>query len=685
MDWLVAFVPLAAGLGLLLAAAGLLAALLRLESAIAFLLATFLFAWTIAVTCTLGLSPFHAVRPATTWGWLVAVVVVASICWRSGGRPLPPFVGFSASARAALGDAKVRVLAVVVAIGCAYITALAVATPDNEGDDLAYHVARAAFWHQHRAVSYIGNAIDTRLNVNPPNAEIGDLFTMLASGTQRFVGLTQVGALLACVLATAGIARRIGAAPAPAAWAALLVVTFPVIATQAWTAENDLVAAAFLACSAFFLLGRTRSEPILAGLALALAIGTKFTGVLSIPLLLVLLAAAPAAKRLVKAAWLLGIGAAGGSAWYLVNFSQTHHLDGGLARGAAQTPGSIHVVVNTLIRFSLDSFDLSGLSRLELSLNSTVGLGVLLLGLVIVVTRRGRTSGWWICCVGPPIAATPGVIDLTYRQLYPLVLAHVSRLAASPNRLAGATPSWFGPLGVIGVAAGIAVAIRAVRRHGVPRVALVLALAPVILMTVLAFTIVWDPSRGRFMIVAFVLTGAAWSLMLPHRELAWTVTGIACLTLVSVLLNAQSKPSGVRILNTPPPSGIWGKPDWWVQSVLRPRGYSDYSSQQAVLRYADERLPSDASLAVATRINDFLSPYFGPKLTRHVTLVLSGDSVDRGARWLIAAPHVRPTVCGRDWRVILRTRDGWLVAKKVRSSTDCRKVTRIGVRGDTSA
>ena len=75
-------------------------------------------------------------------------------------------------------------------------------------------MARAAFWRQHHGLSYIANALESRLNVNPPNAEIGVLFTMLTSGTQRFVGLVQVSALIVCLLAAIGIARRIGAGAA---------------------------------------------------------------------------------------------------------------------------------------------------------------------------------------------------------------------------------------------------------------------------------------------------------------------------------------------------------------------------------------------------------------------------------------------------------------------------------------
>ena len=63
------------------------------------------------------------------------------------------------------------------------------------------------------------------------------------------------------------------------------------ITTQAPTAQNDLVVAAFLVSATFFLLGDQRVEWVLAGLAVALAIGTKFTAVFSIPLLLLILLA----------------------------------------------------------------------------------------------------------------------------------------------------------------------------------------------------------------------------------------------------------------------------------------------------------------------------------------------------------------------------------------------------------
>ena len=77
---------------------------------------------------------------------------------------------------------------------------------------------------------------------DPPGA------TMLLSGSVRWVGLVQFGALLVAMLAIYGIAGRIGLDRRQAAFGALLFATLPVVALQAPTSMNDLVVAALVAC-----------------------------------------------------------------------------------------------------------------------------------------------------------------------------------------------------------------------------------------------------------------------------------------------------------------------------------------------------------------------------------------------------------------------------------------------------
>ena len=48
--------------------------------------------------------------------------------------------------------------------------------------------------------------------------------------------------------------------------------------------------------------------------------------------------------------------------------------------------------------------------------------------------------------------------------------------------------------------------------------------------------------------------------------------------------------------------------------------------------------PRDARLALAVRGNDFVFPYFGPGISRHVTLVRPGEAVPADAEWLRHQP-----------------------------------------------
>ena len=203
---------------------------------------------------------------------------------------------------------------------------------------MTYHLARAAFWMQQQAVAYVPDSPFAAINAYPPNAEIGALFTMLLSDGDRYVGLVQYAALFgdrdrdlrhleSCRLQSAGGALR-----------ALVLLTTPVVVLQGSAALNDLVVASFLGAATYFFLGETRQEFGLGGLALALAVGTKFTALIALPLVaLVVLAGQPRRQwqRLVVA----GVaGVALGSYWLVVNLVATGSLDGGAREQLGQDP-----------------------------------------------------------------------------------------------------------------------------------------------------------------------------------------------------------------------------------------------------------------------------------------------------------------------------------------------------------
>jgi len=85
-----------------------------------------------------------------------------------------------------------------------------------------------------------------------------------------------------------GIARRVGFARSASVFAALLAGTLTQVAMQVGTDAERPARATFVAAAACLpiMLERTRSGAVLAGLAVALAIGRKMTSGFALPLLL---------------------------------------------------------------------------------------------------------------------------------------------------------------------------------------------------------------------------------------------------------------------------------------------------------------------------------------------------------------------------------------------------------------
>ena len=651
------------------AGAGFLAACVTVRSPVSFLLALYLFAWTAIVGFTFALSPIHAVTRDTALIWSALVLLISLGIWVARDRPFPRLRAAMDTFGDALRDRAVVVAAAAPAIGIVYAVALAVGTPEDEGDALAYHVPRAAFWDQHHGVSYIAQAADVRLNVNPTFGEVGVLFTMLASGAQRFVGLVQIGAFIACALSVAGLARRLGFGTQAAVFGAAVFAGLPVVVTQAWTAQNDLVVASFLAAAAYFVLGDDRPDAVLGGLAIGLAVGTKFTAIFLLPLLVLLIWLGRRGRPRARVAALAALGASLGGFWYVVNLWETHRLTGGLSEGET-TPHTLASFAGTLQRFSYDMLDLSGVGSTDwrhagpgMVVYRIVGLASLAFATVWLV-RRGRLGNAWLFLLpGILVAAVPTLISLAYRGFNAVASPHGFYLGGQlPNGLAASTVSWYGPVGVVGLLAGLGVAVRGSPPGRGRLSVVVMAAAPLVGMACVAAAIVWDPTRGRFLIFPFALAAASWAGFLARRWLAWTVALLTVVTATLSFVNAEAKPTGITSLWPDSGPSVWGKPDWYAQTILRPD-----SDDTTMLRVAARLIPADTTVTLASRPNDFLAPYFGRDLTRRVILARDGQVVTPSSDWLVAAPGVRLRSCRSDWRVRYRlgVPEGWLIAERV--------------------
>jgi hypothetical protein len=653
-------IVLLTGLGLLAGTGALVACCLRLRSPIAFLLATYVVAWTWLVAVALALSP---ARWLERWSLLLGLVLGllgAASVWALLGRPPPPPLG---RALTQVGDAlrhpAVLVLAVAVVLGTSYVVALALFTPANDWDALAYHLARAALWRQEQGLGYVDAAQDWRINLNPPNAEIGQLATMLLARSDRYTALPQLFAYGALVLAVAGLARRLGLGVREATFAALAFATLPVVALQAPGALNDLVVASFLAASAYFALESRIGGLVLLALAIGLAIGTKFTAFLGLPAVALVAAVGRPARAWPGVLLAAAGGLVAGSTWYVVNLVETGRLDGDAPDiSGQQAERSPSAVTTTALRFALSYVDMSGASW-PTSLLFLLPAGVLLATAMVSWRRHSAKTTTLVAAAVLTAAAiaTPAIWDLGRRAVYRVGIFLDRRdlletFGWGLNTKAEPTLSWYGPLTALLLVIASAAAFVAWRRRRLPAVALALASAPWVVVLALALSVTWDPWRGRFVLVGIALAAATWGLALRSSVVALAAAAIGSTSLFLALATYDGKPSG--LFGERP---IWGDERWQAQTRL--------SGSSEVLRYVEESVPETAALGLALVGDHQIHPYFGPRLSRRVLLLpAAGGAAPPQASWLVLAPRTRVRRCPEAWRREL-AHGGWSIERRL--------------------
>jgi len=627
-----------------------------------FVLAAYLVAFTEVVAITLGLSIAHALTHWTLLACIAFVFAIALGPWLRRTAPTPSLRAGLATLRDALREPILAVLAAAVAVGLVYSAALATLTPPNDWDAMTYHLARAAFWIQQNAVAYVPDTLVLRINVNPPNAEIGTLFTMLLSGGDRYAGLVQYVAMLATAVAIYGIARRTGLDHRAAVFGTLVFLTLPVVALQSSTALNDVVVASFLVTATYFLLGESKVELALGGLALALAIGTKFTALIALPLVaLVVLLGQP--RRRWPAVALGAVAGVGlGSYWLIVNLVESGSLDGHAGEVLDQNADRrLEAILARTTRLLVNFADSMDLGR-DLFMYVIAGVAVLAIAVAVdgVPTRRQRLS--MVALVG--VACLPIVLPVVRRTLLDAyerlwVALGEDELGLIDERSdawpASSVFSYYGPLGFTLLLVGLVLAVRSARRDVVRPLTVLLAAAPLAFAVLVAVALPYDPWRGRFFVFSVALAASTWGLILRHRWLAWGVIATAAATLLLGFVHSVEKPAGIRLLESGTTSGVWGKSRETVQTWTRGGGIAE------IVEFF-RREPRTGRVGLRQEEDDWVYPYFGSGLDREVVFLPTGASFD-GLDWIVLGSG-RPEQPGPGWETALETEDGWRVLRR---------------------
>jgi hypothetical protein len=618
------------------------------------------------VAVSLLLSLFSALSR-----WPLFAVVAGLFCVTLlVGRPahVPPYRDAARTLIRLLREPAVAVVAAVVACAVVYSVALGLFRPPNDQDALAYHLARAAFWTQQHAIAFIPGAQDIRLDSFAPNGEIALAFTMVTSGSGRYAPLVQLQAALACAVAICGIARRLGFGVPESLLAGLLFPTLPVVAMQMSTGLNDVVVAALVVTTAFFLLRGTRPNLMLGAVSTALLVGTKLTGLLALPgLALVALVARRHRPLVILGAG--GLAAAVGAYWYVYAHFAPGGAPGSLssARGGQ---GDVVMVLGRSIRLLLDADELPGAAGLDRLFY--VFAALIVFGVVCLARRRYRDAAIAGALTVLPLALVPfgqGISRASSKVFFELGRSDAGDLDVHRS-VTRASPifSWYGPLGCMLTLLAIFLVVREVRRGALPAVAAVVAGAPVLWIVLLAIAVPYWEWNGRYVMGGFAVGASTWAVALRIPAVVWASAAIAALTVGLSFVHQHDRPSGLRLLQPTHDRSVWTQPGWRVQAT-------DHADFAAVLRYLDEHVPPQARLAVEPSVypargfarGEMLAyAFFGTGLHHHVDLADSAARAHaRGDQWaVLRAKHA--TDCAAGWRTVYRYVN-WVVLKRTSS------------------
>jgi hypothetical protein len=179
--------------------------------------------------------------------------------------------------RPAVPFAVVAVVLVVTAMG-----GLALPTGDMNHDSIAYHYLGPKVWLRDHQIHPVPDEILTSF----PVAVETQYAALMSLGGQRAPGFFAVIGLVSLLFVTATLAARLGLRRCSAWWTAALLVTMPALYRGAYGGFIDVLFAAFILAAARMAFdSETPRQYALFGFFCGIALGSKYTAVISVLLL----------------------------------------------------------------------------------------------------------------------------------------------------------------------------------------------------------------------------------------------------------------------------------------------------------------------------------------------------------------------------------------------------------------
>jgi hypothetical protein len=214
--------------------------------------------------------------------WLIAAaLMVAALC---GIAPLAQYLRSGFQFLQSYPIPKLAAAVIVVVLVVTAVAGLAEITGGWDNDAIAYHLLGPKVWLRDGVIRPVPDNCHTAF---PQTAEV--LFAVLLSvAGERAPGFSAVFTLGLFLLSVALLARRLGLGRAGAWWSMALVASMPAIYAGGHSGFIDVIYSSFvLAAAVIVLQARVPADFATLGLFCGLAMGTKYTGVLAVPALLI--------------------------------------------------------------------------------------------------------------------------------------------------------------------------------------------------------------------------------------------------------------------------------------------------------------------------------------------------------------------------------------------------------------
>lgn len=243
---------------------------------------------TVWATLLVIITELLSVPSLVTVGWLTlawsVVCVLGIFCLSRVAVKTTP-----APATAASPSNADRALLIPAALLLAAVGVLAVVAPPNTWDAMEYHLPRMILWVSNHNVRLFPTANYAQLTLGPA-AEYGMLHVYLLWGGDRLVNLINFFSFVGAVIAASLVAQQLGAGIRGQVLTGVFVATIPEAVLEASGAMNTVGGAFWVVTAAYFVLAFAQDSgwvnSIFAGLAVGMALVTKGTAYIYLPLVL---------------------------------------------------------------------------------------------------------------------------------------------------------------------------------------------------------------------------------------------------------------------------------------------------------------------------------------------------------------------------------------------------------------